>query len=116
MIKIKRAYAEPAPDDGARFLVDRFWPRGVKKEALHLESWVREAAPSGELCKWFGHDPEKWNEFQRRYAAELDARSGAWKPILEAARGGSVTLIFGARDENRNNAVALKNYLDAQLS
>jgi uncharacterized protein YeaO (DUF488 family) len=116
MIKIKRAYEEPMSDDGTRFLVDRFWPRGVKKEALRLESWAREAAPSGDLCKWFSHDPEKWDEFQHRYTAELDAHSSAWGPILEAAREGTVTLIFSARDERHNNAVALKNYLDAKLS
>jgi uncharacterized protein YeaO (DUF488 family) len=116
MIRVKRAYEEPAPDDGTRFLVDRFWPRGVKKETLQLASWAREAAPSGELRKWFGHDPGKWDEFRRRYTAELDVHSSVWKPILDAARQGTVTLIFGARDENHNNAVALKNYLDAKLS
>ncbi len=116
MIKIKRAYEDPAPDDGTRFLVDRLWPRGVKKEALQLDNWLKHAAPGANLCKWFGHDPEKWDEFKRRYAAELDEHPDAWKLILNAARDGTVTLIYSARDEKHNNAVALKNYLDAKQS
>jgi len=111
MIKTKRVYEPPEPDDGARFLVDRLWPRGLKKAALQLNGWLKDAAPSQELRRWFGHEPEKWGEFQRRYFAELDARPEAWQPLLEAAQRGNVTLLFGARDAEHNNAVALKMYL-----
>lgn len=115
MIKVKRVYASPAPDDGQRFLVDRLWPRGVKKEALQLDGWLKDVAPSDALRKWFGHDPAKWEEFQERYFAELEAKPEAWRPLLEAARQGTVTLLFSARDEAHNNAVALKAFLEARL-
>lgn len=115
MILVKRVYEKPAKADGARFLVDRLWPRGLKKEALQLDDWVREVAPSDALRRWFGHEPKKWQEFQKRYFAELDKRPEAWKPILEAARRGNVTLLFGARDAEHNNAVALRDYLTAKL-
>jgi uncharacterized protein YeaO (DUF488 family) len=112
MIKIKRAYDPPARGDGKRFLIDRLWPRGVKKETLRLDAWLKEVAPSDALRRWFGHDPAKWDEFQRRYFAELDARPDAWHPILRAAQRGNVTLIYGARDTEHNDAVALKAYLE----
>lgn len=112
MIRIKRVYSPPAKEDGKRFLVDRLWPRGIKKEALKLEAWLKEAAPSDSLRRWFGHDPGKWREFQRRYAKELDAKPGLWEPLLTAARKGDLTLLFAAKDEERNNAVALKSYLE----
>ncbi len=115
MIRVKRVYESPEPDDGARFLVDRLWPRGVKKESLRLDGWLKDAAPSDELRRWFGHDPARWDEFQRRYRDELSGRPEAWRPIMEAARRGDVTLLFGARDADHNNAVALKVYLDARL-
>lgn len=114
MIRVKRAYDAPVSEDGARFLVDRLWPRGVKKEALELDEWLKEVAPSDELRRWFGHEPEKWAEFQRRYFAELDDKPEAWQPILEAAGQGNVTLVYGARDTEHNNAVALKAYLEEQ--
>ncbi|GIW52372.1 MAG: hypothetical protein KatS3mg081_1727 [Gemmatimonadales bacterium] len=79
-IRVKRVYDPPAPGDGKRFLVDRLWPRGVRKEALKLEGWLREVVPSAQLRRWFGHDPEKWEEFQRRYFAELEAKPEAWRP------------------------------------
>ncbi len=112
MIKIKRAYDPPARGDGKRFLIDRLWPRGVKKETLRLNAWLREVAPSDALRRWFDHDSAKWDEFQQRYIAELDAHPDAWQPILQAARRGNVTLIYGARDTEHNDAVALKAYLE----
>lgn len=115
MIRVKRAYDPPAPDDGARYLVDRIWPRGLRKEELRLDGWIRDAAPSDALRRWFRHDPARWEEFRRRYAAELDRRPESWQPLLEAARHGTVTLLFGARDEHHNNAVALAEYLTGKL-
>lgn len=116
MIKVKRAYEPAAPDDGRRFLVDRLWPRGVTKEALALEAWCKDAAPSTALREWSHHDPQKWDEFRRRYAAELDEQREVWQPLADAAREGVITLVYGAREEVRNNAVALKEYLEHQLS
>lgn len=114
MIRVKRAYDAPATSDGRRFLVDRLWPRGVKKDALRLNGWFKELAPSDGLRRWFGHDPERWDEFQRRYSAELDAQPAAWKPLYEASRRGTVTLVYAARDAGHNNAVALKRYLETR--
>lgn len=116
MIQIKRAYEPPAPRDGARFLVDGLWPRGVKKEQLKLEAWLKAVAPSKDLRQWFGHEPAKWEEFQRRYQEELDRQPEAWQTLLQAARAGRLTLVFGARDTEHNNAVALKNYLEAKAA
>ena len=111
MIRTVRAYEAPQPSDGTRFLVDRIWPRGVKKEALDIEGWLKEIAPSDELRKWFGHDPKKWEEFQERYFAELESKQEALEPIQEAAEQGTVTLVYGAKDTEHNNAVALRTYL-----
>lgn len=115
MIQVKRVYEKPARNDGARFLVDRLWPRGLTKEALRLDEWRKEVAPSDALRRWFGHKPEKWKDFQKRYFAELDQKREAWEPILKAARRGNLTLLFSARDAERNNAVALRDYLMAKL-
>jgi len=115
MIRIKRVYEGAEPDDGARFLVDRLWPRGIKREALALDGWLREDAPSDELRHWFGHDAEKWEEFQRRYAAELDARPESWQPLVAAARRGNVTLLYSSRERQHNNAVALMAYLASHV-
>ena len=112
MIKIKRAYDPPARGDGKRYLVDRLWVRGVRKEMLRLDDWLKDVAPSDALRRWFGHDPAKWDEFQRRYFAELDAHPDAWQPMLQAAQRGTVTLVYGARDTEHNNAVVLKAYLE----
>jgi uncharacterized protein YeaO (DUF488 family) len=112
MIQIKRVYEPPAPEDGTRFLVERLWPRGIKKEALHPDGWLKEVAPSAELRRWFGHDPARWEEFQRRYAAELESKPEALQPIREAARAGNVTLLYSARDTEHNNARALKAYVE----
>jgi uncharacterized protein YeaO (DUF488 family) len=114
MIKVKRAYEPLAPDDGTRFLVDRLWPRGVKRETLRLNGWLRDVAPSDALRRWFDHDPARWEDFQRRYFAELDSRPQAWQSILEAARRGTVTLLYTARDSEHNNAVAWKRYLETR--
>ncbi len=114
-IRLKRAYDAPEISDGPRFLVDRLWPRGVKKEVLKLDGWLKELAPSDELRRWFGHDPAKWQEFQSRYERELDGKPEVWLPLLEAARQGKITLIYGARDDQHNNAVALKAYLERNL-
>lgn len=115
-IRIKRVYDEDTPADGARFLVDGLWPRGVRKADLALTGWLKEVAPSSELRRWFGHDPARWTEFQQRYRAELDSKPEAWHPILEAAREGPVTLLYAAHDPALNNAQVLKHYLDSHSS
>jgi uncharacterized protein YeaO (DUF488 family) len=114
MIRTKRAYDDPEPGDGARFLVDRLWPRGIKKEDLQIEGWIKDVAPSNELRKWFGHDAEKWPEFRERYRAELEANSGALEPLRRAARQGDVTLVYAARDREHNNALVLQEFLEGQ--
>ena len=111
VIKLKRVYEAPEPADGTRFLVERLWPRGMKKTDLRMDGWVKEVAPSTPLRRWFGHDPARWDEFRLRYAAELDGVSAAWQPIAQAARRGTVTLLFSSHDQQHNNAVALKAYL-----
>jgi uncharacterized protein YeaO (DUF488 family) len=111
MIKLKRVYDQAEPGDGPRFLVERLWPRGMKKQSLHMDAWLKDAAPSDGLRRWFGHDPQKWNEFQEKYFAELDARREVLRPIMEAAESGDVTLLYSARDTENNNAAALKKYI-----
>jgi uncharacterized protein YeaO (DUF488 family) len=115
MIRTKRVYEPTAQSDGKRFLVERLWPRGIKKESLSLTGWCKEAAPSHELRKWFNHDPAKWKEFQRRYRAELDDQPESWQPLLEAAGTGKLTLLFSAHDPGHNNAIALRDYLEERL-
>jgi uncharacterized protein YeaO (DUF488 family) len=115
MIRLKRAYDSASKDDGIRFLVERLWPRGVKKGALRLHAWLKDVAPSTELRKWFSHDPTKWVSFQRRYSAELKEKPESVKPIIEAARRGRVTLVYSSHDTEHNNAVALKAYLEAKI-
>lgn len=114
MIRTKRAYAEAEALDGRRFLVDHLWPRGVKKTALQVEHWPKEVAPSNQLRKWFGHAPVKWAEFKKRYFAELEQKPEAWQELLAASRAGDITLVFGARDTQHNNAVALKEFLESR--
>jgi uncharacterized protein YeaO (DUF488 family) len=116
VIKVKRVYDEAEPSDGNRLLIDRIWPRGVKKNNLALDGWLKEVAPSDRLRKWFDHDPRKWQEFRRRYFAELRTKSEAWAPILEKARKADVTLLYGARDSNHNQAVALRDFLIAKTN
>jgi uncharacterized protein YeaO (DUF488 family) len=115
MITIKRVYESFDARDGTRLLVERLWPRGMRKESLRLDGWLKDVAPSDDLRRWFGHDPAKWDEFRRRYAAELDHQPAAWQPILEAVQRGDVTLLYSAHDTEHNNAVALKAYLEQQL-
>jgi uncharacterized protein YeaO (DUF488 family) len=115
MITIKRAYEDPAPGDGRRFLVERLWPRGVRKADLGIDAWLKDASPSPELRKWYAHDPEKWPEFRDRYRAELAANADAWQPLLDAAREGDVTLIYAARDTERNSASVLRDMLTERL-
>ena len=111
MINLKRAYVQPAPEDGFRVLVERLWPRGLKKEALALDLWLKDIAPSPQLRRWFGHDPAKWEEFCRRYWAELTGRPAAVKLLREKVREGRVTLVYASRDEEHNAAVALRKFL-----
>jgi uncharacterized protein YeaO (DUF488 family) len=110
MIQIKRTYEPVARTDGHRFLVERLWPRGLKKEKLAAD-WVKEIAPSAPLRLWFGHRVDRWDEFQRRYRAELDGRPAVWRPIRAAGRRGTVTLLYSARDVDHNSALVLKDYL-----
>ena len=110
-VRIKRAYEPPAAEDGARILIDRLWPRGVKKEALALTEWAKALAPSTGLRQWFNHDPALWDEFRRRYAAELRAQRPAFDALRERARHGVVTLVYSAHDETVNNAVAMRGFL-----
>lgn len=112
MIKIKRVYDPIEPGDGTRFLVDRLWPRGMKKGSFAMEAWLKEAAPSDALRRWLAHDPQKWDEFVKRYFAELDAGREALAPIIEAAAKGDVTLLYSARDTENNNAAALRKYIE----
>lgn len=115
-LRVKRVYDPSGPEDGTRFLVDRLWPRGLTKEKAMIDQWLKEAAPSEELRRWFGHDPHRWTEFQRRYFSELARQSESLQMIREKAQKGTVTLLYGARDRDHNNAVALKQYLEKRGS
>lgn len=115
LIKAKRIYDAPAVDDGFRILVDRLWPRGMKKEGAPFDLWLKEIAPSDDLRKWFGHEPAKWPEFKQRYFAELRHKQDLVAIIRQHARAGAVTLLYSAKDEKHNNAVALLEYLQTQL-
>lgn len=111
MIDVQRVYDHIPPDGRPRYLVERLWPRGTKKEALALTAWVKEVAPSPDLRRWYAHDPAKWAEFRSRYYAELDANAAAWQPLLEAARRGDIVFLYAASDRERNSAMALRDYL-----
>jgi uncharacterized protein YeaO (DUF488 family) len=111
-IGLKRAYEPAAESDGYRVLVDRVWPRGITKDALRIDAWLKDLAPSTALRKWFAHDPAKWEEFRERYVRELDQQGPAIEDLARRAVEGRVTLVFAARDGERNNAVALKGYLE----
>lgn len=110
-IKIKRVYEQPDKDDGVRILVDRLWPRGLTKEKAAVDLWLKEIAPSTELRKWFGHDPEKWSSFRGRYETELRHNDDLIKLLKQKAREGTVTLVYGARDQKHNEALVLKQFL-----
>jgi uncharacterized protein YeaO (DUF488 family) len=116
MIRLKRVYDAPDDADKTRFLVERLWPRGVKKSSLPIAAWLKDVAPSTELRKWFSHDPARWEKFRSRYFAELESRPEAWQPLADAARKGTITLIYSSHDTEHNNAVALRDFLTAKLS
>jgi len=112
MVFLKRVYDTASNDDAPRYLVERLWPRGVKKDALRIAGWLKDVAPSTSLRTWFSHDPAKWNEFRRCYFAELDMHRDALRPLLHAAKQGDITLVYSSHDSEHNNAVALKQYLE----
>jgi uncharacterized protein YeaO (DUF488 family) len=114
MIRIKRAYDPRERSDGQRILVERLWPRGMRKEALGADAWLKDVAPSTELRKWFSHRVERWEEFRRRYQDELRSNADALEPLLEAARQGPVTLLYSAHDTEHNGALVLRDYLAAR--
>ncbi|MEO7560025.1 MAG: DUF488 domain-containing protein [Nitrosospira sp.] len=111
-LKIKRVYEEPVANDGRRILVDRLWPRGLTKEKAKVDLWLKDIAPSTELRKWFGHDPEKWRNFRERYQTELEHHADQLMLISNEIEGGTVTLVYGARDQAHNEAVVLKQFLE----
>ena len=115
-IQIRRAYEPPQRGDGHRVPVDRIWPRGVSKDDAELDEWRKEIAPSTRLRKWFGHDPERWTGFQERYFAELEQKQDAVRDLVKRARQGRITLVYGARDPDHNQAVALRAYLRARAA
>ena len=111
-VRVKRVYDQPAKADGYRMLVDRLWPRGLKKSEARIDEWLREIAPSTALRKWFNHDPDKWKEFKKKYSAELDDHREQVEKLAREARKRTITLLFSARDTEHNNAVALKEYIE----
>jgi uncharacterized protein YeaO (DUF488 family) len=115
-IFLSRVYDHDADTKGAAFLVERLWPRGVRRADVAMTAWLKDVAPSTELRTWFGHSPERWKEFQQRYEAELDARPEAWQPLLDAARSADITLLYSSRDRDHNNAVVLREYLTHKLT
>ncbi len=112
MLKVRRVYEEPAKGDGFRILVDRLWPRGLSKDRARIDLWLKDVAPSNALRKWFGHDRARWAEFKRRYFKELADNEEAVEPIVKQASKGAVTLLYGAKDEECNNAVALHEFIE----
>ncbi len=114
-IWVRRAYEDPTANDGQRLLVDRIWPRGVSREALRIEEWVKDSAPSDDLRRWFDHDPRRWKGFVERYEAELTSRPDVVEALVERAQRGRVTLVYAASDERHNNAVALGHFLAARI-
>ena len=112
-IQLKRVYQAASQGDGYRLLVDRIWPRGLGKEEARIDDWMKEIAPSTALRKWFGHEPAKWAEFRRRYFAELSHRPELVNMLLDIARSRPLTLVYSAKDEQHNNAVALREYLES---
>jgi uncharacterized protein YeaO (DUF488 family) len=114
-IQLSRVYDRQSFVAGTAYLVERLWPRGMRRDDLADVIWRKDVAPSSELRKWFGHEPAKWAEFQRRYTRELDANPSAWRPLVEAAEHGDVTLVYSSRDREHNNAVVLRDYLRSRL-
>jgi uncharacterized protein YeaO (DUF488 family) len=117
MVRLKRVYDPPSPEDGHRYLVDRLWPRGITKEALQIKGWLRDLAPSHSLRRWFGHDPAKWPQFQARYRQELATpqRQAVLRQLAQEARRGTVTLVYSAQDREHNNAVVIKAVLEEMM-
>ena len=116
MIQLKRVYDAPSKTDGKRLLIERLWPRGIKKTDLKMDDWIKEAGPSTGLRKWFNHDPAKWDGFRQRYFRELEKKPAVWRPILTAIEGGSVSLIYSSHDTQHNNSVALAEFLKTKAS
>lgn len=116
MIRLKRVYLSKSKTDGVRILVERLWPRGISKEKAAIDIWLKEIAPSTELRKWFNHDPLKWNEFQKRYKNELKAKKELTQELKEMVKNSTVTLVYSSKDEEHNNAIALKNYIENRKS
>jgi uncharacterized protein YeaO (DUF488 family) len=116
VIQLKRAYEERAPADGERILVERLWPRGLTKEKAHIDLWLKDVAPSAELRKWYGHKVDKWDEFRRRYKAELAANKELVAELRRKAKQGPITLIYAARDTEHNSALVLKSVLEGKRS
>lgn len=113
-LTVKRVYDEPSGSDGYRVLVDRLWPRGLSKDKAHVDEWLKDLGPSTGLRTWYGHEVAKWPEFREKYRAELAAKSELWQPIVDRAKHGRVTLLFGARDQEHNQAVVLREFLLAR--
>jgi len=113
-IRLSRVYDHEPRGSGRAYLVERLWPRGVRRDDLVIDGWCKDVAPSTELRQWFSHDPAKWQEFRRRYTAELDAHPAAWEPLADAVRHGPLTLLYSSRDREHNNAVVLRDYLLTQ--
>jgi uncharacterized protein YeaO (DUF488 family) len=105
-------YDSPSAEDGCRVLVDRLWPRGLKRKAAHIDLWLKDIAPSDQIRRWFGHEPVRWTEFQARYIKELASHEPPWRELLVLSRQGRVTLLYAAKDTQRNNAVVLKAFLE----
>ena len=114
-IRIKRVYERSTAEDGRRVLVDRLWPRGLKKADAKIDDWPKDLAPSNELRKWYGHDPKKWLQFKGRYFRELEGKPEEVQSLLNLVRGKKVTFLFGSKEERLNNAVALKKYVESKL-
>ena len=114
-IRVKRVYEPPSTRDGRRILVDRLWPRGLSKADAKIDDWPKDIAPSTELRKWFGHDPERWSEFKRRYFAELKSNPDTVRALLDYVRAGTVTFLYSSKERRLNNVVALKEYVESRL-
>lgn len=114
-VRVKRIYVAAEPGDGKRYLVDRVWPRGVSKEKAGIDAWRKELGPSHDLRKWFGHDPSRWEEFKSRYFEELERQPDLWHGLVHDARSSTVTLVYSARNEEHNQAVALSEFLQSKL-
>lgn len=112
---LKRVYEKPSPNDGKRILVERLWPRGLKKEDAKVDEWLREIAPSTKLREWFGHDPEKWSEFEERYWKELKKKEEIVSKLVKEIKGKQITFVFAAKEEKHNNAVAIKEYIERRV-